>query len=409
MRIKKKFLQLTKKTYPRGTEHQLEKFLPEGWTKDSHGNYYLIVGSAPTCMFTCHLDTYGKEEKNIVHKFSKNFILTDGTTNLGADDKAGMVVLLYMIEKKVPGLYYFFLAEEVGCIGSKNVAEDIESGYYHIPELKKITKVISFDRKGTNSIITEQQFTECCSVEFASELANKLNSVGNGLNMKLDDTGYSTDSAQFMGVMSECTNISVGYYDEHTVSERQDIAYLYRLCQAVVDINWETLPAVRVPEHPWRKYYTASSYKSYGLDDWDAPWDSSIDSTYKPKSTEGTIVPSYKSVFEDRFSRNFYTYRVDPLDNIRKLAFVSKVWIAHETLLIKEGLKKQGIYTDKVDWDGTSCWVKEQGYSMTEYFGGRKDMSLYLDNFGDIPSHHLIFEDDWQSPLHRSHFAIKDF
>ncbi len=30
-----------------------------------------------------------------------------------------------------------------------------------------------------------------------------------------EDTGVLTDSAQFMGIVPECTNISVGYYDEH--------------------------------------------------------------------------------------------------------------------------------------------------------------------------------------------------
>ena len=44
--------------------------------------------------------------------------LSKRKTILGADDKAGMVILLYMIEKKIPGLYYFFIGEEVGCIGS---------------------------------------------------------------------------------------------------------------------------------------------------------------------------------------------------------------------------------------------------------------------------------------------------
>jgi hypothetical protein len=27
-----------------------------------------------------------------------------------------------MIENKIPGLYYFFLGEEVGCVGSRKVA-----------------------------------------------------------------------------------------------------------------------------------------------------------------------------------------------------------------------------------------------------------------------------------------------
>ena len=38
MRITRKFLQLTKKTYPYGTESQLESYLPQGYTKDEFGH-----------------------------------------------------------------------------------------------------------------------------------------------------------------------------------------------------------------------------------------------------------------------------------------------------------------------------------------------------------------------------------
>jgi hypothetical protein len=44
-------------------------------------------------------------------------ISTDGTTTLGADDKAGVSVLIWMMKHNIPGLYYFFIGEE-GCIGS---------------------------------------------------------------------------------------------------------------------------------------------------------------------------------------------------------------------------------------------------------------------------------------------------
>ena len=43
MRITRKFLQLTKKTYPYGTESQLESYLPQGYTKDEFGNYYILL------------------------------------------------------------------------------------------------------------------------------------------------------------------------------------------------------------------------------------------------------------------------------------------------------------------------------------------------------------------------------
>jgi hypothetical protein len=374
MRIKKKFLQLTKKTYPLGTESQLEKFLPSGWKKDDYGNYYVIVGKDFTTMFTCHLDTYTKgAQQEVVHRFNKNIIYTDGRTILGADDKAGMVVLLYMISKKVPGLYYFFLAEESGCIGSKKVAQSWSSGDILFPELEQIKKVVSFDRKGTSSVITEQLYTECCSIDFAAELVDRLNTIGNGLFMRMDNNGFSTDSAQFMGIVPECTNISVGYYDEHTISERQDIDHLYKLCHAVVEINWETLPVKRTPEEPFGCYYPPKKTKTY-YNDWEAPFDN-----------------SFVDEFSARFNKNYYTFLIDPFDGVRKQVYISSTWVHHERILIEQGLKREGRNIKSLQWDGTSCWLVEHNCTTSEYMGNRTDVSRYLHKGGEIPETHLYW------------------
>lgn len=241
MKITKKFLQLTKKTYPHGTEAQLKNHLPKGYQIDLWGNYFIEIGEGSTTMFTCHLDTASYSEVGVKHVFDKNFIKTDGSSILGADDKAGMVVLLYMIENKVPGLYYFFLGEERGCIGSSDVAENWNLNPYS----KRITKVVSFDRRGTTSVITEQFGGVCCSDQFAIELANRLNSEEETFSFRPDPTGIYTDSAQFIDIVPECTNISVGYYNEHSHHETQDIQFLIKLCKTVVKIDWETLPVVR--------------------------------------------------------------------------------------------------------------------------------------------------------------------
>lgn len=249
MDIRRKFLKLTKRTYPYGFEDQLASHLPQGYFKDKHGNYYYKIGNSKTA-FTCHLDTACKTQVIVNHKIDKNIISTDGKSILGADDKAGMTVLLYMIEKKIPGLYCFFIGEEVGCIGSGNASDDKYFSEYD--------RMISFDRRGTKSIITYQSSKRCCSDEFANELASRLNKCG--LQMEADDTGVYTDSAEFTQVIPECTNISVGYYKEHTNFEHQDIDHLIKLCIAVTRIDWETLPTKR--DHT-KIDYKSYSYKSY--------------------------------------------------------------------------------------------------------------------------------------------------
>jgi hypothetical protein len=242
MRIRKKFLQLTSYTYPHGTEGFLKSYLPEGTIPDGFGNYYIVVGEKPTSMFTCHLDTACREQKKVKHFFPDDrFIATDGTSILGADDKAGMVVILYMIQKKIPGVYFFFTGEEVGCVGSRKLAEN----WLKFPLHSQINKVVSFDRRGTGSIITHQLYGRCCSDEFANSLARALNRTSDSLKLAPDDTGIVTDSAQFVDLVGECTNISVGYYKEHTHYECQDIHFLTTLCNAVVKIDWNSIEIKR--------------------------------------------------------------------------------------------------------------------------------------------------------------------
>lgn len=267
--ILKTFLGLTSRTVPYGYEsdfiHSMKKagIFPEFIHEDKHGNYSCKIGSSRT-IFTAHIDTVGKDEVDIKHVIAKNIISSDGTTILGADDKAGVTIMLYMIKKSIPGTYYFFVGEECGCIGStmaSKVSDDFKGKY---------DRVVSFDRRGTTSVITYQSFTRCCSDEFADALAKQLNE--SGLSYKKDEGGVYTDSAEFTEIIPECTNISVGYYSEHTVRETQDIEHLTKLAKACLSVDWEKLPTKRdMTKKDYRTYsyenssvFYASSHKSHG-------------------------------------------------------------------------------------------------------------------------------------------------
>jgi hypothetical protein len=63
--------------------------------------------------------------------------------------------------------------------------------------------------------------------------------------MAMDPTGILTDSACFMDDMPEITNVSVGYFNEHTTREIQNITFLEKLGKAVLNVNWEGLPVTR--------------------------------------------------------------------------------------------------------------------------------------------------------------------
>ena len=241
MNIKETFLKLTRHTYPHGQEHGLFDILPQNLEMDEFGNLYLKIGESDT-MFTSHLDTATSANTPVTHVFEENIIKTDGKSILGADDKAGVTIMLNMIEKNIPGLYYFFLGEEVGCVGSRKVAEK-----HKTQKLDYIKKVVSFDRRGTDSVISFQASQRCCSDTFATALAQQLNKADTTFKYEKDPTGVYTDSAQFVSIYPECTNISVGYYSEHTFNERQDIEHLTKLAEAVTKVDWNSLPAERDP------------------------------------------------------------------------------------------------------------------------------------------------------------------
>jgi len=248
------FLELTSETYPYGKEddlmaHMIEcDIVPRDIQRDQQGNYFYKIGESRT-IFTAHLDTVGKKV-SVFHLFDGDFIKTDGKTILGADDKAGVTILSYMIQNKIPGLYYFFKGEECGCVGSSMLA--LKSNMN-----KDYDRMISFDRKGYSSVITHQGSIRCCSDEFANKLSEELNYFG--FNYRIDTGGIYTDSAEFSDQISECTNISVGYFSEHTTSERQNILHLENLANACLYIEWEKLPKSR--DFNEIDYYHSSYHK----------------------------------------------------------------------------------------------------------------------------------------------------
>jgi hypothetical protein len=241
--IRDTFISLVTETYPMGHEKEVVPFITPGLTIDRHGNYYKVIGDNPDISFTCHLDTASRSKDKVgligYKKDGQDFIMTDGTSILGADDKAGVAICMYMIENNIPGVYWFFYGEERGGIGSGNVANDVES----YPFMSNVKKMISFDRRNYYSIITAQMSSICCSNEFAQSLCEELNK--SGLKLNLDPTGVFTDSANFMDIISECTNVSVGYFNEHTHDEIQNITYLENLAKACVAVDWSKLVVKR--------------------------------------------------------------------------------------------------------------------------------------------------------------------
>jgi len=243
--IKQIWNELTDFTYIYGMEDEvievIKKNISIPFTRDEYGNYFVKVGDSKS-LFVSHLDVVSKQKLKInkisYQKEEHEFVKTDGFTILGADDKTGVVIMLNMIDNNVSGTYYFMIGEEVGTVGSGLLYK--EKGEL----LSTFDRCVAFDRKSYGSIINRQMGEYCCSDEFVNSLVNEFSN--NGMEFKADPYGVWTDSALFMGTIPECTNLSVGYFNEHHYEEEQDITYMLQLADVVTKINWESLPTVRI-------------------------------------------------------------------------------------------------------------------------------------------------------------------
>lgn len=193
--------------------------------------YTVTIGKAPRFAFCAHTDSvHNRQNPAIFQRVAFDtvrgeYFVADPKQRdcLGADNAAGCYVLLKMMEARVPGAYWFFRGEERGGIGSGWVTDnrpDLFAG---------IDAAIGFDRRGTNSIITEMMVGRTCSDEFADSLGDLL-----GLRHSPDPTGSFTDTANLAAIVPECTNVSVGYESEHSAHETLNRDYLQRLVAACV-------------------------------------------------------------------------------------------------------------------------------------------------------------------------------
>jgi hypothetical protein len=229
----------------------IEKFIvPSGATRDGYGNLILTVGKNPTTLFSAHTDSvHVLDGKQLVQVTNGVAALPPGSQSncLGADDATGVFILLELIAAEVEGLYIFHRDEEIGGLGSAFIAKET-------PEvLRGIERAVAFDRRHNTDIIASQSTGTCCSDEFATCLAAAL-----GAEFE-PAAGIFTDTANYTHLVPECTNISVGYDNEHTPKETQDLRFLETLIPKLTALNWDALPTLRDP-------LVFDDYMSFGHD-----------------------------------------------------------------------------------------------------------------------------------------------
>ena len=213
----------------------IKKLLPRdcGVHSDKAGNLWIEVGYYPSTLFQAHLDDVSQDtsERDIFWTDSAHTTIeTNGKSILGADDGAGIAILVAMILSGVPGIYLFSQGEESGSRG----------GHYAVDEfpydLSDIQRCIAFDRRGSTEICGMQHGSNLASHKFVDALADML-----GLSHVWGEGTY-TDNSLWADIIPEIVNISVGYDNEHTFSETLNYEYFRTLRERACSIDWDALP-----------------------------------------------------------------------------------------------------------------------------------------------------------------------
>lgn len=193
-------------------------------------------------LFVGHTDTvHNSRQDEIVNPVSwePGWARATDKQILGADNGAGLAMMMHLMMSGVAGYYIATRGEECGGDGSKYLVDEEDL------LLSSFDRAITFDRKAYSSIITYQAGDRCCSDEFAEALSKEFKAQG--LKYEADPGGIFTDTALYVGLIPECTNLSVGYFNAHSLTECLDLDFFARLAKAVLKINWHNLPVVRSP------------------------------------------------------------------------------------------------------------------------------------------------------------------
>lgn len=175
-----------------------------------------------------HLDTVHKfppSEDSLYYDQKKNTLWSpDG---LGADDRAGVYIILKLLQTGARPTIIFTTDEEIGGLGAQAVVNAHPDNYLNLKYL------IELDRQGAQDCV----FYKCRNSQFEAFI---------------ESYGFKTTWGTFSDISIiapkwniAAVNLSVGYFDEHSYAERLNLTYLYNTLQKVermiADIN--TIPS----------------------------------------------------------------------------------------------------------------------------------------------------------------------
>jgi len=242
-------------------------------------NYLLHVpeNHLPLCL-VAHLDVSGKTPvKNLVHT-SFGVIRSDGTTVLGADDRAG-VFAIFEVMRRLEGqrqpCVLFTNYEECGGLGIGKAMRDKILD----PISDKIHLWVELDRQGTGEAVT-----------YRGDLAKPCRDYLKQWGWQLGHGSYTDicDIIELTGTSG--VNLSVGYSGQHSHSEHLCTDSLALTINRTVSMCLNP-PTERFVHEPEERYYARGR-------DWDEKWMVDING-YKSVKDMGTEMVDELRLFRD--------------------------------------------------------------------------------------------------------------
>jgi len=162
------------------------------------GDYVYAEGTIPI-MLVCHMDTVHRTKpENVFYDPQKKVAWCP--EGIGGDDRCGVWSVLTILRHGFRPSVLFTNGEETGLIGARAFAKDF-------PSLSHFKFMIELDRRGSEDCV----FYQCGNKEFQTYIESF------GFKTAI---GSSSDIKALSPVFNRASvNLSIGYYNEHTLNE----------------------------------------------------------------------------------------------------------------------------------------------------------------------------------------------
>lgn len=239
----------------KGLRKTLLSYIRTKYDKVYHSkDYILAVGDIPVAL-AAHMDTvFDTPARNIY--YDKESGVMWSPEGLGADDRAGIFIILKLINNGLRPTIIFTADEEIGALG----AEALIKKFPNKPPCP-INFIIQLDRRGTNDCV----FYDCDNVNFVNYI---------------EGFGFCENVGSFSDISVICpewgvagVNLSVGYEDEHSYIETLHIAPLSQTLEKVTEIlKQKVIPSF--------EYVPSVSYWKHGSKWWNFPEEDDTEEKY---------------------------------------------------------------------------------------------------------------------------------